>query len=44
MTEKFAAQIADAARLSGDEDTDFNYGETDLDIMHDVQRGGMNII
>jgi hypothetical protein len=36
MTEKFAAQIADAARLSGDEDTDFNYGETDLDIMHDV--------
>ncbi len=32
MTEKFAAQIADAARLSGDEDTDFDYGETDLDI------------
>ena len=32
MTEKFAAQIADAARLSGDDESDFNnYSGTDLD-------------
>ena len=38
MTEKFAAQITEAARLSGEDgDTDFNYSGTDLDLT-DVEK------